>query len=772
MRRFILLTAITFVVLSFLGFSVLRTLHAQGEGQITVGAGDLLDSSPMAQLGLQLVSVGGKVTQVSPNSATVRDKYGHDHRILFAQNVTYLEGTTHVPASAIEIGAHISTQAVDLHSGAYGAFKAVHIMPHVMDIGGEITGIHDGLTITDRHGAASFVQILPHASITMQGQPLRAPLALHMRVLARAYSNPMVLGVFLSANIRVLGVPSTTRVGGIVASIDGQRNLVSLYSKATNVTYRVEMLPSTKILLAAYPAGVPDLVLGDHVTVTGKPDVVNAATGPKPLQAKILRISSPTFGGTITGITKAASGSMMLAVHTRLGQVLQILAPGRVLVYSVIGGIQQNGRIFDLFVGEHIATKGLRTGKYAQTAAAIHVYPRLHTVGGTAASVLPGVYRMLGADGRQYIIHTTASTTYTLNGKLAAATAIKPGQHLRVRGFDALLSQERGFPTMIASHISIIVSTSRAKTKPVVKPKHTAHPQAPAARVGGIITDINRARGLVTLYSKAGTLTYTVEVLPSTKIQLSTYTAGLPDMDLGDHLTVTGTPDVVNAALGPRPVRAAVITMDSLAFGGVISAIKPMAGGSIVISLPTHTGHLLQIAAPAGTLVYSVIGSAQQTANVRDLLIGERIFARGTRTGKFSETASAIHVYPRQHTVDGTVASVQLGIYRLLSTAGKQLCVQVTAKTIYTLNGKAATNSAIRAGEHIRVRGYDALQDAQPGLPTIIAAHVSITVRAPHAAMTGSATPAPTPPAHPAAPQLGSHAGPDAVTPPQHHGQE
>ena len=167
----------------------------------------------------------------------------------------------------------------------------------------------------------------------------------------------------------------------------------------------------------------------------------------------------------ISTITPGSSGSVTLTVATRVGHRLTISVPGRTLVYSVIAGTQENGHVPDLFVGEHIATKGARTGKFTLSATSIHIYPRQHTVGGTVASVTLVSYRMLGTDGKQYIVRINAKTAYTLNGKKSSGAAVRRGVHIRVRGYDALESAQRGLPTIIAAHVSIIVHTTQAKVK-------------------------------------------------------------------------------------------------------------------------------------------------------------------------------------------------------------------------------------------------------------------------------------------------------------------
>jgi hypothetical protein len=266
---------------------------------------------------------------------------------------------------------------------------------------------------------------------------------------------------------------------------------LTLFSRSTKAHYTIEIVPTTKITLAQFASSLADMAVGDHLTATGKLDVVNVGIGPNPIIAKTIKISSPSFGGVITGITPASAGGVALTVKARHGHLLRIDAPGQILVYSVIGGSQQNGRVLDLFVGEHISAKGSRAGKFELLASAIHVYPHQHTVGGTVASVLPGVYRIVASDGKQYIIHTNAKTSYTLNGKLATRAVVLRGRHIRVRGYDALLSAERGFPTIIAAHVSVTVHVTKPKVKtPTAKKQATpgttaALASAPTAAYAG-----------------------------------------------------------------------------------------------------------------------------------------------------------------------------------------------------------------------------------------------------------------------------------------------
>jgi hypothetical protein len=484
MRRFLILSILTGALLLYLVGSVLQALRLEGRGPLNVSSADLLDSGTVARLGLQLQPVGGKVVLVMSNMVQVRDKHGHIYPITFAPKAQFLEGTTKVPETAIELDGHVSAEALHAGSG-YVAFNKVHVSPHHHAIGGVIAAMNGGLTIVNRHNGASFVHLTPGAAITIRGQPFRSPLSLHLAVVAEAFPDPLVQGIFVASTVHVLASQVSRRVGGIVTSINVARGRIALYSKSARATYTIELLPTTKTTLGPFSATLADMRVGDHVTVTGKPDLVNTGAGVNPLLAKIIRISSPAFGGVIASMAFAPHGSVVLTLRGRHGHVLRIDAPGQAQVYTITSGIQQNAHVLDLFVGEHISVRGTRVGKFEERAISIHVYPHQHTIGGTVASVLPGAVRIVTTAGKQYIVRVTARTSYTLNGKLSTIATVRPRMHIRVRGYDALHNDLRSIPSIIAAHISVIVHTPKvhtAKKKPTPA-RATATPTPKALRV-------------------------------------------------------------------------------------------------------------------------------------------------------------------------------------------------------------------------------------------------------------------------------------------------
>jgi len=164
-------------------------------------------------------------------------------------------------------------------------------------------------------------------------------------------------------------------------------------------------------------------------------------------------------------------------VRGRHGHVLLINAPGKAaVVYD-----RQSAHVQDLVVGERVAASGRRVGAFSLLATRIRVYPHAHSVGGLVASVLPGRYRIVdGATGQQYVIHVAQGARYLVNGKPATAAAVKVGLHVRVRGFDALHSDQKGLPTINATRVSVAVRrpyrpAHRPAAHHVVTPRKTAH---------------------------------------------------------------------------------------------------------------------------------------------------------------------------------------------------------------------------------------------------------------------------------------------------------
>jgi hypothetical protein len=267
----------------------------------------------------------------------------------------------------------------------------------------------------------------------------------------------------------------TQHVGGLIRSIDNAHARIVIYSKTHNLTYTIEVNQTTKITLSKWTSGFADMIPGDHLTVAGIPDTTNTAIGPNPIIARTIKISSPTFGGTVTAIAPGSGAGVVLTVRARRGHMLRIDVPGQT---PVLYGTQAiHGR--DLFVGAKISAHGTRLDKFELQASSIKVYPRLHTVGGTIASVQPGLIRLVSStDGSAIIVQTDANTHYYSNGKAATAAAVKVGLHARVYGSDALPGAQKNVTAINARSVSLIIHQSTHPTKKAAFPPHkkTNHP--------------------------------------------------------------------------------------------------------------------------------------------------------------------------------------------------------------------------------------------------------------------------------------------------------
>jgi hypothetical protein len=267
----------------------------------------------------------------------------------------------------------------------------------------------------------------------------------------------------------------TRHVGGLIRSIDSAHARIVIYSKTHNLTYTIEVIQATKITLSKWASGFADMIPGDHLTVSGISDTANNAIGPNPIIARTIKISSPTFGGTIAVITPAAGNAVILTVRARRGHMLHIDVSGQT---PVLYGTQ-TAHARDLFVGAKIAAHGTRVDKFELQASSIKVYPRLHTVGGAIVGVQSGLIRLASSsDGSTIIVQTDANTRYFTNGKAATAAAVKVGLHARVYGSDALPGAQKNVTTIIARSVSLIIRQSAHPTKKAASPPHkkTAHP--------------------------------------------------------------------------------------------------------------------------------------------------------------------------------------------------------------------------------------------------------------------------------------------------------
>ena len=490
MRQFALYTLAVTMILGFVLRSVILTLHIEGGG---VSGSDLLDQGTLKLLNLQQVSIGGTVTKINlaQGEVFVHNRQDQVLRVLFAPGASFLENGAPVTADQITIGSHLNMQA--RHPGSqYIAYK-IRISPHHRALGGVVFGNNRVLTIVDHQNQIWLVRLQPHAAITTDdGSQFHPPFELHTHLVAYAYPDPTLPGIYLAAKVLVLRAHSTQRFGGIISTIrpsqGGARQLIVLYSRLDHQQFTVEVTSHTTILLSRFAASVADMRPGDHLTVTGKPDSSSSAPGPHAVIARLIRINSPAFGGVIAAISVDRKGGVVLTVRAHHGHLLRIDAGAQTLVYTNGAGGNQSAHVLDLLVGEHIAARGTRAGKFELAATAIHVYPHQHTVGGAVASILPGRIRIMAANHIQYIIHTTSSTSYTLNGKKTAATSVLVGRHIRVRGYDSLHSDMRSIETIIASHVSVIIHVHHVVHRKIVHKTVKKKATAPAVKTASSTT--------------------------------------------------------------------------------------------------------------------------------------------------------------------------------------------------------------------------------------------------------------------------------------------
>lgn len=250
-------------------------------------------------------------------------------------------------------------------------------------------------------------------------------------------------------------------------------------------------------------------------------------------------------------------------------------------------------------------------------------------------------------------------------------------------------------------------------------------PSGTAIRVGGTVKRIDSARGTLLIASSTLQSLFTIEVTASTVMTSSKWAAGIGDLEPGDQLTVSGLADPAHARLGPQPITAQRIRVNSPRFAGSIVAIARAGSGAAILSVQTSHGHVLRIDAPPGLAVID----GTRPARLRDLALGTQISAQGRRTGKFELVASSIIIHLHHYTIGGTVIAVAPGSIHLLNArGGKRVTVQVTAYTRYTVGGAPIAAGLVHAGMHIRVHGFDALQPDRNGLPVMVADHVTLLV--------------------------------------------
>lgn len=267
------------------------------------------------------------------------------------------------------------------------------------------------------------------------------------------------------------------RVGGIVRMVDPVHKTFVIFSVAKTRRFIIDVSPLTRMTLGSWIASFTDVHVGDHLTVTGAATtpVANAA-----IVARTIRVGSPTFTGRVIAVTAGSGGAVLLKVLASHQHVLTVAVPPTA---AVLYGLDK-GVIGDLAVGERVAAHGVRQDKYVLAATSVHVYLHQHTIGGTVTAATAGaplVYTLLSPNGGgQHAIRTTAHTVYTLGGHTAAASLVQVGTHIRARGYDLPHTQSSNTPTLIATHVTILIRRHAVK-----KHKPTPTPIAHVARPSG-----------------------------------------------------------------------------------------------------------------------------------------------------------------------------------------------------------------------------------------------------------------------------------------------
>ncbi len=245
------------------------------------------------------------------------------------------------------------------------------------------------------------------------------------------------------------------------------------------------------------------------------------------------------------------------------------------------------------------------------------------------------------------------------------------------------------------------------------------------ARVGGLVRVVDPVHKVFVIFSPTKSRRFTIDVSPSTRMTLGRWTAGFTDVQVGDHLTVTGA-----SSLGATTtILARTIRIGSPAFAGRVIAVTPGAGGVVMLRVLANHRHVLTVAVQPTTSV--LYGSDKGV--VGDLTVGERIVAHGVRQNKYLLAATTVRVYPHTHTIGGTVTVATAGVplvYTLLSPNGGGVhTVRTTARTVYALGGHTVAAALVRVGTHIRVRGYDLLGSPNAKTPTLIAIRITILIQ-------------------------------------------
>jgi len=495
------------------------------------------------------------------------------------------------------------------------------------------------------------------------------------------------VGDMLIARGRTTAVRGTIlRVGGAVTRIDAARHTLSIDSATLGRRFTVEVNGGTMITLSQWPAGFGDVVLGDHLTVTGVADPVHAVPGPNLIIAARIRLGSPRFEGIITRIDAAAERAVTLTVRPRHGHVVRIDAPASA---TVTHG-DQTARPGDLVVGLEIGAHGRRVDKFELLAATIRVRVHHHAVGGAVTSLARGLIRLVNArTGRRFTIRLTSHTRYTWAGKPVTAARLQTGMPISAHGYDALRDDQRGVLTMIADHVTVLVRQRIVGGTVVGVDRGIYH--IVDTYYGSQFTIHGTAQ---TRYTAGGKPATAVVVQVGAHIRVHGYDA--PHNDRQGVLAVIATlVDVVGRASHPRlhTIAGTVVRLDR----GIVRLASATDGSAVALQVGPRTRYTLhgkpvaaatlQVGMPVRAHVYAPLGASLTSATV---------------------IADRVELLVREHTLSGTALRVAPGVITLEGKrSGDRVTIHLTARTLYLRYGKLTRAAALRVGVYIRVHGYD-----------------------------------------------------------------
>jgi hypothetical protein len=330
--------------------------------------------------------------------------------------------------------------------------------------------------------------------------------------------------------------------------------------------------------------------------------------------------------------------------------------------------------------GDHVGVRGFLGGRRIR-AISVHVYPtvpkpfsfRGHIVSVTGGSIAIRAGRLL----RVWLTH---ATTVMIGSRPGGAAALRAGDKVLVRVV-------RAGGRLVVLHIHVY------RRKP---PRRHVELLGTLAAVRAADVTVRGGTGSETVHLTSATVIYVGAVRRS-------WSALHPGQSVRVYACCAGGPLTATSI----HVRAAPSRPATHLARGVVTALAP--------------DHLVLAGLTVWIAPATVFELGLRRVNRSALRLGDhvsvRYFSRGGRL-----IATRIHVYVqfRQvHTYIGTVAAARPNGLILLFRA-KRLSVSISAQTRVTLNGRSVASTALKVGDHVRVRGT-------AGPATILAVSVTAT---------------------------------------------